>query len=225
MTCILLAGESKAKPRTFISTPASISLAVKNNQGVQAGQGCMQPGAWRGCKKSAWLASHIVHAITRQYGCNIDLTCSHLALWLSSVAASLAVIKHFALVPLVAAVPQSCVIFSLLTAALLLCNETWLMHVSSSMLMSCMSDQVLAGLLHSNCVGCYTACLHCTGVIAATPCRCNRENRHRGLCNSRATIPAAEAVTQGNDAAVEGQQPHLGPGRHCHVKSIAGKRV
>ena len=54
MTSILLSGESKAKPRTFISTPASISLAVKNNQGVQAGQGCMQPGAWRGCKKSAW---------------------------------------------------------------------------------------------------------------------------------------------------------------------------
>lgn len=47
-------GESKAKSRTFVSTPASISLAVKNNQGVQAGQGCMQPGAWRGCKKSAW---------------------------------------------------------------------------------------------------------------------------------------------------------------------------
>ena len=54
LTSILLAGESKAKPRTFISTPASVSLAVKNNQGVQAGQGCMQPGAWRGCKKSAW---------------------------------------------------------------------------------------------------------------------------------------------------------------------------
>lgn len=84
-------GDSKAKARTFVSTPASISLAVKNNQGVQAGQGCMQPGAWRGCKKSAW---------------------------------------------------------------------------------------------------------------------CNRENRHRGLCNSRATIPAAEAFTQASEAAVEEQPSH-----------------
>ncbi|KAL3130374.1 hypothetical protein ABBQ38_008200 [Trebouxia sp. C0009 RCD-2024] len=84
-------GESKAKSRTIVSTPASISLAVKNNQGVQAGQGCMQPGAWRGCKKSAW---------------------------------------------------------------------------------------------------------------------CNRENRHRGLCNSRATIPAAEAFTQASEAAVEEQPSH-----------------
>lgn len=81
-------GESKAKSRTFVSTPASISLAVKNNQGVQAGQGCMQPGAWRGCKKSAW---------------------------------------------------------------------------------------------------------------------CNRENRHRGLCNSRATIPGAEALNQGSEPLPEAQ--------------------
>lgn len=51
---VAVAGDSKSKPRTFISTPASVSLAVKNNQGVQAGQGCLQPGAWRGCKKSAW---------------------------------------------------------------------------------------------------------------------------------------------------------------------------
>lgn len=54
LTRVQNVGDSKAKARTFVSTPASISLAVKNNQGVQAGQGCMQPGAWRGCKKSAW---------------------------------------------------------------------------------------------------------------------------------------------------------------------------
>lgn len=82
-------GDSKPKSRSYISSPANLSLVVKNNQVVQSGQGCMQPGAWRGCKKSAW---------------------------------------------------------------------------------------------------------------------CNRENRHRGLCNSRATIPGAEAYNQNAEPAAEKQQ-------------------
>lgn len=79
---------------------------------------------------------------------------------------------------------------------------------------ACMLDQVLALLLLCA-VPCCLCMLACTGMIAATPCRCNRENRHRGLCNSRATIPAAEAVTQGTDTAVEGPQSQLTAGGHC----------
>lgn len=54
-------------------------------------------------------------------------------------------------------------------------------------------------------------CLHHLVSVAQTSaeiCRCNRENRHRGLCNSRATIPAAEAFTQASEAAVEEQPSH-----------------
>ena len=45
---------------------------------------------------------------------------------------------------------------------------------------------------------------------AGMHCRCNRENRHRGLCNSRATIPGAEAYNQNAEPAVEKQQTVAG---------------
>ena len=41
-------------------------------------------------------------------------------------------------------------------------------------------------------------------------CRCNRENRHRGLCNSRATIPGTEAYSQNTEPASEKQQSAAG---------------
>lgn len=46
-------------------------------------------------------------------------------------------------------------------------------------------------------------------------CRCNRENRHRGLCNSRATIPGAEALNQGSEPLPEAQSTAAGGRCHC----------
>ena len=131
------------------------------------------------------------------------------------------------------------VIFGLFMAASLLCKYIWLVNGSSSMLMPThVLKQVLAFLIQWNCVLLHSlSALHrrkgtgmstqafCTGMTVATPCRCNRENRHRGLCNSRATIPAAEAVTHATDAAVEGQQTQLAAGRHCQQQFIASNRA
>ena len=47
-------GDTKPKPKRNVSSVATVSLAVKNSQGVSAGTGCLQPGAWRGCLKSSW---------------------------------------------------------------------------------------------------------------------------------------------------------------------------
>ena len=56
---IILTGDSKAKPKKFVSSAATVSLALKNSQGVSAGTGCLQPGAWRGCLKSSWCVTQL----------------------------------------------------------------------------------------------------------------------------------------------------------------------
>ena len=97
----------------------------------------MQPGAWRGCKKSAWWVLAFTLSDELVHGC-------------------------------------------------LMCHFSCAMH-----------------WLHSS----HAKVAHLTNPYT---CRCNRENRHRGLCNSRATIPGAEAYSQGTEPANANQQSVAG---------------